>query len=228
MAQFLQRSLLLLLLLAILSWGAAQRPTTDLPYSLSPSLLPVMCILLAIVILALCLIGFTLICLSALATTDDEEEGVVVCSNHGRGKTVSVYKHASYERDDPPSPCMANREGLALKVQQKPDYSDSNDVIINMEPYYHGSELKNSTRSLLQGLKDIPVLGSAVCASDRNSTEASEGRSRHLERNVASEEPSDRHKEGSNELQLWRVPKSQESEQAFRHLNQDTELIIRG
>lgn len=228
------KALLYVLLQVILSWGFAHGQTTEMPYQVPPALLPIMCILLAMAVLALCLIGFMLICLSALMPSGNDEESMIegVDINQSNGKPFAP-KHTDYEKDDPFSRQIAQGESLALKVQNTLEYSDSNDVIINMEPYHHdGSELKNSTRSLLQGvrmgsLEHVPASGNPSM-SDRYpgnldcSLCAEEGTSRPLERKVTGAVGmSERGKERLDK-QLWRIKVEGD------HVYQDTELIMRG
>lgn len=228
-------SLPLHLLMVILCLDSAHGQTTDYPYHVPASLLPVACIIVAVSILVLCLIGCSLICLSTLATTDDDDNEMVVggvSGNHTGGKTLTP-KHDSYKRDDPPT--RQKEEGLALKVKWELDEL-SDDVTINMDPYHCGSELKNTTRSFFQGVgvgeapQLIPAAGSVLSMPSRSLEDVN---LKDLDREVgeiASAGVLDRNKERGDE-QLWKIKVHANrvtGEQGFRHMDRDPEIIVRG
>lgn len=228
-------SLLLHLLVVILCLDSVLGQTTDYPYYVPTSLLPVACILLALVILVLCLISFVLICLSTLVNTDDDGddhggETVVsgVSGNHKTGKTLTQ-KHDSYERDDPPT--RQEDKGLALKVKWEPDEL-SDDVIINMDPYHCGSELKNTTRSLLQGVgrageapQRIPASSGVLSTRSRSLEDVTLGSSRDLDREASGIASTGIERDGGLP---WTIKVHKNHEQGFRHMDHDPEIIIRG
>ena len=229
------RLLLPHLLLATLWTGSARSQMTEPPYHVPGSLLPVACILLAFIIIALCLIGSILICLSSLSSLDDEDEVIVggAYGNNRKGKTTTP-SHEGCKKDDPPTQQGAEEEdgGLALKVKQE---MDCQSCVVSMDPYLCSTELRSTTRSLIQGvrigeaLRPTPQSGSAVSTSDSKKPELlGEERHKDIDReivcvDISEEEIADQQWKTNTEAHANQTP-----HECFRHLNLDPEIIIRG
>lgn len=112
------------------------------------SLIPVLCIILAMVILVLCLVGFCFFCLSALLSPEYDEDGIYAATLSNTDLATGKDSALTHQRDDPSSHHdTADREELTVKLEQKVTHDDHCALIINMEPY--GSKLKQTARSLL-------------------------------------------------------------------------------
>ena len=153
MAQNCIRAIFLLpLLLQCLDSAAAQHLVY--PDNIPTSLIPALCLILALVILVLCLIGFCLFCLSAFISLQSESEDLE------RGNTEDEEEAGKPEHSDCASSCekdespehyrpASGEEDLAFKPEKAERGEDEAwRTIINMDLY--DSRLKQVTRSLLE------------------------------------------------------------------------------
>ena len=162
------------------------------------TLVPILCLILAMVILILCLVGFCLFCLSAfitrdcshsedleIATNDDQtpEDKVPMVVSEGCEGDKSFGHHSGSVGQD-----------LAIKLAE----NDSHSVIINMDP---PSSDKSGcwTRSMLQRNFDLVSLEDVRNQTTEDRTVTISGKPGHVER---TEGPSQRRCEEAQNLSL--------------------------
>lgn len=122
----------------------------DYPDNVPTTLVPVLCLTLALVILVLCIVGFCLFCLSAFISREDGEEEDLERGSESQASDdkVRTSESRSCEKEDKPYGHQdgESSEDLTVKITEKKTAENMHSTIINMEPF----SSKHSLRTLLQ------------------------------------------------------------------------------